>query len=91
MQIQELIVGNWVRHKLNWSYRNDIGTFNEFDFQGVEVQQERMYSEEDMVAFLDWSKSTNKEKSEYELRCLLHGKEIDSKELFTIWFEQFKK
>jgi hypothetical protein len=54
-------------------------------------QLERMYSEEDMIAFLDWSKSTNKKKSEYELRCLLHGKEIDSKKLFTIWVEQFKK
>jgi hypothetical protein len=55
------------------------------------VPNERMYSEEDMVAFLDWSKTTNKEKSEYELKCLLNGKEIDSKKLFTIWFEQFKK
>jgi beta-glucosidase/6-phospho-beta-glucosidase/beta-galactosidase len=33
MQIQDLRVGNWVHHKSNCSYRNDGGTFNEFDFQ----------------------------------------------------------
>jgi hypothetical protein len=58
---------------------------------GAKYQSERMYSEEDMIAFLDWSKSTNKEKSEYELRRLFHGKEIDSKKLLTIWLENFKK
>jgi hypothetical protein len=58
---------------------------------GAKYQSERMYSEEDMVAFLDWSKSTNKEKSEYELRRLFHGKEIDSKKLLAIWLENFKK
>jgi hypothetical protein len=59
--------------------------------EGAKWQQEKMYSEEDMVAFLDWSKSTNKEKSEYELSCLLKGKHIDSQVLFNMWFEQFKK
>jgi hypothetical protein len=37
------------------------------------------------------SKSTNKEKSEYELKCLLNGKDIDSKKLFIMWFENNKK
>jgi hypothetical protein len=59
--------------------------------EGAKWQEERMYSEEDMLAFLDWSKSTNKEKSEYELKCLLNGKDIDSKKLFIMWFEKFKK
>ncbi len=54
-------------------------------------KQERSYSEEDMIAFLDWSKSTNQEKSEYELKCLLAGVVIDSKTLFNKWFEQHKK
>ena len=54
-------------------------------------QDKNKFSDEDMVAFLDWSKTTNKEKSEYELKCLLNGKEIDSKKLFIIWFNQFKK
>jgi hypothetical protein len=58
---------------------------------GAKWMKERMYSEENMLAFLDWSKSTNKEKSEYELKCLLNGKDIDSKKLFIMWFEQFKK
>jgi hypothetical protein len=51
----------------------------------------RMYSEEDMIAFLDWSKSTNQEKSEYELKCLLAGVVIDSKTLFNIWAKQSKR
>jgi hypothetical protein len=59
--------------------------------EGAKWQQERMYSEEDMVAFLDWSKSTNYEKSEYELSCLLKGKAINSQVLFNLWFKQFKK
>jgi hypothetical protein len=59
--------------------------------EGAKWQAERMYSEEDVVAFLDWSKSTNREKSEYELSCLLKGKHIDSQVLFNMWFEQFKK
>jgi hypothetical protein len=59
--------------------------------RGAKYQSEKMYSGEDMIAFLDWSKSTNKEKSEYELRRLFHGKEIDSKKLLTIWLENFKK
>jgi hypothetical protein len=54
-------------------------------------QDKNKYSEEDMVAFLDWSKSTNKEKSEYELSCLLKGNHIDSQVLFNMWFNQFKK
>jgi hypothetical protein len=58
---------------------------------GYELAQERSCSEEDMVAFLDWSKSTNREKSEYELSCLLKGNHIDSQVLFNMWFEQFKK
>ena len=58
---------------------------------GAKWMEERSYSEEDMLSFLDWSKSTNKEKSEYELKCLLNGKDIDSKKLFIMWFEQFKK
>jgi len=52
---------------------------------GAEWQQERSYSEGDMIAFLDWSKSTNQEKSEYELKCLLAGVAIDTKTLFNMW------
>jgi hypothetical protein len=59
--------------------------------EGAKWQQQNSYSEEDMIAFLDWSKSTNQEKSEYELKCLLSRKVLDSKVLFSIWFEQFKK
>ena len=58
---------------------------------GARLQAERGYSEEDMIAFLDWSKSTNQEKSEYELKCLLAGVVIDSKTLFNMWAKQFKK
>jgi hypothetical protein len=63
---------------------------NDF-ISGAKWMEERSYSENDMIDFLDWSKSTNKEKSEYELKCLLNGKDIDSKKLFIMWFEQFKK
>jgi hypothetical protein len=59
--------------------------------EGAKWQAERGYSEEDMIAFLDWSKSTNQEKSEYELKCLLGGVVIDSKTLFNMWAKQFKK
>jgi hypothetical protein len=58
---------------------------------GARLQAERGYSEEDMIAFLDWSKSTNQEKSEYELKCLLAGVVIDSKTLFNMWAKQLKK
>jgi hypothetical protein len=57
---------------------------------GAKWQADRGYSEEDMIAFLDWSKSTNQEKSEYELKCLLAGVVIDSKTLFNIWAKQSK-
>jgi hypothetical protein len=59
--------------------------------EGAKWQAERSYSEKDMIAFLDWSKSTNQEKSEYELKCLLSGVVIDSKTLFNMWAKQFKK
>ena len=59
--------------------------------EGAKWQKERMYSEEDMFAFLDWSKSSNQEKLEYELKCLLSGTTIDSKILFSKWFKQIKK
>jgi hypothetical protein len=59
--------------------------------KGAKWQAERGYSEEDMIAFLDWSKSTNQEKSEYELKCLLAGVVVDSKALFNMWAKQFKK
>ena len=72
----------------NFSFRNThIRDFKE----GAKWQAERMYSEEDMIEFLNWSKSTDKDKSEHELKCLLTGIAIDSKVLFDIWFEQFKK
>jgi hypothetical protein len=58
---------------------------------GARLQAERGYSEEDMITFIDWSKSTNQEKSEYELKCLLAGVVIDSKTLFNMWAKQFKK
>ena len=58
---------------------------------GVKWQADRSCSEGDMIAFLDWSKSTNQEKSEYELKCLLAGVAIDSKALFNMWAKQFKK
>lgn len=33
IKISDLRIGNWVRHKSNWSYRQERGTFIEFDFQ----------------------------------------------------------
>jgi hypothetical protein len=88
------IAWRWLDIEENYNSIEDTISFVKGVEIGIKWQQEQdedMYSEEDMIAFLDWSKSTNKEKSEYELRCLLHGKEIDSKKLFTIWVEQFKK
>lgn len=38
-----------------------------------------------MINFLDWTKSTNYEKSQYELTCILKGKPIDSKVLYNMW------
>jgi hypothetical protein len=82
----------------NYAYKDDSGDRVYYDTQvkqciidGAKLKEERSYSENDMIDFLNWSKSTNKEKSEYELKCLLNGKDIDSKKLFIMWFEQFKK
>lgn len=54
-------------------------------------QETHPNSNEDMIEFLDFSKSTNKEKSLYEMRCLLEGKPIDSKKLLQLWKEQKSK
>jgi pyruvate carboxylase len=58
---------------------------------GAKWQADRMYSEEDMIESLDFSKSTNQEKSIYVARCLLNGKHIESKEILRIWKEQKPK
>ena len=41
--------------------------------------------EVNMINFLDWTKSTNYEKSKYELMCMLKGKPIDPKVLYDMW------
>ena len=60
--------------------------------EGAKWQQEQFKNksatDEDMVRFLDFSKSTNWEKSIYEARCILNGKHIESKEILRIWKEQ---
>jgi hypothetical protein len=48
-------------------------------------------SDDDMIEFLDFYKSTNQEKSIYVARCLLNGKHIESKEILRIWKEQKPK
>jgi hypothetical protein len=72
----------------NWKV---LGTKTDTFYNGAKWAAERMYSEEDMITFIDWSKSTNQEKSEYELKCLLAGVVIDSKTLFNMWAKQLKK
>ena len=69
--------------------------------QGVKWQQERMYSEEDMLEFTKYllSKKITKTKSisdleEYlpkEFQLLLGELMRNGKELISEWFEQFKK
>ena len=76
----------------------------DFIFQGVinselieqakemEKQQERSYSEEDMIEFTEWianSKLHGYSKQLYEAMIIYKVK--TTKELLRIWFEQFKK
>jgi len=55
-----------------------------------EPKQETLkeFTEQDMINFLDFCKSTNREKSFYEMKCLLNRENIESKELLQIWKEQ---
>lgn len=57
----------------------------------MDTNKKLEFSEQDMIEFLDFSKSTNQEKSFYEMECLLKGKSIDSKEIFQLWKEQQPK
>jgi len=73
--------------------------FTEFDFAsfklGAKWQQERMYSEEDMISFAEFV-TTYTDKNRNVHGQMLHAKSrYDSAErtidLLNIWFEQFKK
>jgi len=55
------------------------------------AKETHTFSEEDMIEFLNFSKSTNKEKSFYEMRCLLKGNPIDSEEILKLWKKQQPK
>lgn len=58
----------------------------------AKLQQEKMYSEEDMIEFTEWianSKLHGYSKQLYEAMIIYKVK--TTKELLRIWFEQFKK
>ena len=60
--------------------------------QSAKWQEERMYSEEDMIEFTEWianSKLHGYSKQLYEAMIIYKVK--TSKELLKIWFENFKK
>lgn len=48
------------------------------------MKNELKFSEEDMISFLDFSKSTNKKKSFYEMSCLLKRQSIESSQIFKL-------
>ena len=50
-----------------------------------------VYTKEDMIRFLDFSKSANHKKLVYESRCLLNGMLIESEEILRIWEEHQSK
>jgi hypothetical protein len=86
--------------KLPYTEHLDDGQYNDGQLAGFEFGATWGYnkakeacpnSDNDMVEFLDFSKSTNQEKSIYEARCLLNGKHIESKEILRIWKEQKPK
>ena len=52
--------------------------------------KERMYSEEDMVVFLDWFNSYNNEVSAYRLSCTMKNEPFDSKVIFSMWLKNLK-
>ena len=47
---RELRIGNWVRHKATWSYRNDIKEPVEFDFQ---IEMNDFYKDGECTIMLD--------------------------------------
>jgi hypothetical protein len=71
----------------NYAYKDDSGDRVYYDTQvkecivnGAKWQQERMYSEEDMISFATFYYTHQGKATEYW-----------GKDLFKIWFEQFKK
>jgi len=50
----------------------------------MDTNKKLEFSEEDMIEFLNFSKSTNQKKSLYEMGCLLKEIPIESKEIFKL-------
>jgi len=72
----------------NYAYKDDSGDRVYYDTQvkecivnGAKWQQERMYSEEDMINFHKWAYQKNR----------IEESDKTTKELLKEWFEQFKK
>jgi hypothetical protein len=75
--------------------KDGFSVYNHYDTRpsfiaGAIWQQARMYSEENMIAFLDWSNSYNNEITTYRLSCTMKNKPFDSKVIFSMWFETLK-
>jgi hypothetical protein len=72
------------KDKPDWHYNKDIHCFKKRKafVNGAKYMSERMYSEEDMIAFSEW-------RDKY-IDGLFINKHT-TKELLQIWFEQFKK
>lgn len=76
----------------NWKV---LGTKNDTFYNGAKWQQERMYSEEEVIEFAEFV-ATHSDKNRNNSGQMLHAKsKYDGAErttdLFKIWFEQFKK
>ena len=76
--------------KQNWGNVHRTGVLGFIDGYN-KAKETHPNSDDDMARFLDFSKSTNWEKSIYEARCILNGKHIESKEILRIWKEQQPK
>jgi hypothetical protein len=61
--------------------RSFESTRKNYFIKGAKWQQERMYSEEDMINFHKWAYQKNR----------LEESDKTTKELLTKWFKQFKK
>jgi hypothetical protein len=85
---------NWLIEVLNHVKPDEfcsIEKIKELLEQAKEMEEkQRMYSEEDMIAFLDWFNSYNNEVSAYRLSCTMKNEPFDSKVIFSMWFETFK-
>lgn len=75
----------------SWGSINPIGHYEALRAGYNKSQETHPNSDDDMIELLDFSKSTNQEKSFYEARCLLNGIHIESKEILRIWKEQRTK